>query len=151
MRKKYELMIKSGTTQRAFRAPVYFGYKEALSSLLQQGWQGLYKGNFLGLLHFACTTNLKFQFIWPMENHILSNKENMTLGSKYLFYTLTGMIVDFFMQPIHNLHSRFILQNRLSKFYTYKSILDALKKTTVKGNPAQLLQGNAVNIPKNII
>jgi hypothetical protein len=151
-RRKYELMVKSGMeNQRAFKAPVYTSYRQVFTALGNQGLLGFYKGNALGLFHLFMTNNLKFQVIWPTQQTALLKHEEMSDGARFLYYTVTGCLVDSIFQPLHVLQSRFILQNRLAKFYTYKSVIGAFKKHITSGGLGEFWQGNLANIPKNMI
>jgi len=151
-RRKYELMVKSGMEgQRAFKAPVYNSYRQVFTALGNQGLLGFYKGNGLGLVHLFFTNNLKFMAIWPAEKNALLKHEELTDIARLGYYTATGIAVDTIFQPLHVLQSRFILQNRLAKFYTYKSVLAAGKKHMASGGLGEFWQGNLANIPKNIL
>merc|ERR1712194_42540 len=145
-------MVKSGMEgQRAFKAPVYNSYRQVFTALGYQGLLGFYKGNGLGLVHLFFTNNLKFMAIWPAEKNALLKHEELTDIARLGYYTATGIAVDTIFQPLHVLQSRFILQNRLAKFYTYKSVLAAGKKHMASGGLGEFWQGNLANIPKNIL
>ncbi|EGR31220.1 mitochondrial carrier protein, putative [Ichthyophthirius multifiliis] len=146
-RRKFELILKSGSlgSNMPFRAPVYTSYKDVIQSLKNQGFQGFYKGNLLSLFYQVITANLRYETLGMQQYQEIINI------FIFLYIQALGIIcaIDVICQPIQLLSTRFILQNRIPEFSTYKSIMFALKKH--RNRPKELLQGASGQCGKNVV
>lgn len=145
---KIDLMTKANNaSKKAFEAPSNLKYHHTFSSISSQGLLGFYKGNLTGLIHLFATTNIKFA-LWPSTTFF--NIQELDNVYRYAYYTLTGTLIDTCFQPLHVMQSRFILQNRTNKLFTYKSLLHAVKKHTSSNRGSEFFQGNLANLPRNL-
>mmetsp|Transcript_17404 Transcript_17404/g.19829 ORF Transcript_17404/g.19829 Transcript_17404/m.19829 type:complete len:361 (+) Transcript_17404:33-1115(+) len=150
-RRRYELLIKSGVTgtNKPFRAPVYTGYFEVIQALMRQGFLGFYKGNLIGMTHLGLTGLSR---MYPMHHFKYSNSEFYHGQSNMYRICLAIMMAtgaDMLLNPLYMMQSRFILQNRLTNFSTYKGIMHFFKKHMK--NPMKLYLGYTVHLPKNVL
>jgi hypothetical protein len=137
-----QVQLSSGVVgnNRPFRAPYYKNYREAFSALSAQGYKGFFKGNFLELCRFCATSS---PIIWLSYSNVY--KESGVLKPLVIF---TGSaIAECLAQPLHNMHSRFILQNRIPEFTLYRSILTCIETLRLRG----LYQGLRVVFPKQTL
>lgn len=113
-----ELMKASGQVglNKPFRATAYRTYREAIEGLYRQGLLGFYKGNGCRCLHLFGYQIAKnnFQFYCESEENIF--KEN-----SFMRDFACASIASLAMHPFHFAEARYVLQNRLPGFQSYKS------------------------------
>lgn len=149
-KRRYELIVKSGMTSfnKPFRAPIHSSYKEAFQAMANQGILGYYKGNAIGLVHKSLILSLKTLFTLPFDyGNIQLFAENIFARSLILGLIYTG--IDILLHPLELFQSRFILQNRLPNFRTYRSLRKIFIAQFYKNNNYYV--GWRAHLPKNII
>jgi hypothetical protein len=135
-----EVQLSSGVVgnNRPFRAPFYRNYKEAFSALSAQGYKGFYKGNFLDICrNFVVSSPM----LWVSYLNFYRDSGPLR---PFLLFTLS-MTAECVAQPLHNMQSRFILQNRIPEFTLYRSIFACAETLRLRG----LYQGLRVVVPKH--
>lgn len=140
--RKYALLLENSLKNSKtlpFKPVQYASYSEVFRGLNDQGFLGLYKGNFLGVLYIWLNTLLKLQGGMLIEERGWKYKELAMFG----LYTA----IDMCLHPLQTLQTRFILQNRNKKLALYTSVADAVKKMRFQA----FFQGVLVHFPRNLI
>lgn len=134
-----QVQVSSGMvgSNRPFRAPYYKNYREVFAALAAQGYQGFFKGNGVDCIRF-CAVSSSILFFGYLELF----KGCKDSFKPYLYFSF-GVLAELFMQPLHNIQSRYILQNRLPEFRLYKSFYYVFASQHTR-----LYQGINVIIPK---
>jgi hypothetical protein len=114
---RYELLVRKGgdPTQRAFQAPVYQNLRGVWQDLVSQGFRAFYKGLNFRLLKAGISSGLKLQLACDLLSQEPS-RANWCL--KLLIYSGVEVLTNILSVGEH----RFILQNALPNFRTYKSL-----------------------------
>jgi len=122
-----------------FRPSSVESYRDCLLNLYRQGKFGLgfYKGNGYRLLFFTATTKLKQSIDLEVSKFVSLNRKIKEI----ILYSL----VDFILNPLLFLESRYSIQNRRKGFCIYENILDVLRKSW-----KELYLGASYSIPRNI-
>lgn len=137
------LTLSSGVTgaNKPFRAPIYNNYREAFVAIAGQGYQGFFKGNFVSgvsyIIGMAIKTSL-YSIVTP---------ESAPPPVKFFLGFGITTLVDIASQPFRNVQTRFILQNRIPEFATYKTILNCFSKMTLK----ESFQGYTAVLPTAVL
>jgi len=123
-----------------FRPSFVQSYRDCLFNLYRQGAFGLgfYKGNGWRILFFTATNKLKQSIDVEISKFVSINKR----VKEVILYSL----VDFLLNPILFLESRYSIQNRRKGYSIYANIFDVLKKSR-----KELYLGASYSIPRNII
>ncbi len=125
-----------------FKAPKFVNYPDVFRGLANQGFLGLYKGNFISIWHIWLGTMTKLKagfFIEKSFNFSGITKEI----SIFLMYT----IIDMGLHPLQTLQTRLILQNRHKKLALYRNSFEFFKQGF--NRKSLFFQGVFLHIPKN--
>jgi len=146
--RKANLMKMSGVTgtDLPYRAPIYTTYRQALGGLMRQGLLGFYKGNLLSIMHMI--TNLKAKEKgWELTTMFPAMSQFQAFGPlvSLTFGTSMSILADFLSHPLSTLQARFMLQNRIPKFSTYRSLFSGLRTCRF-----ELFNGLLASVPRNI-
>ena len=130
---KPELMKQSGMVglNKPFRAPVYRTYWECIRGLHNQGILGFYKGNGLRMCHLYLFAYCQAK----IYNEYLDGEDAMNRDRSWSKSVLTGILISLFLHPLHQTEARFVLQNRIPNFNSYKSIFQLYREGTFGGTP----------------
>jgi hypothetical protein len=134
---------KAGVTRSLlnypFRPSFVQSYRDCLFNLYRQGKFGLgfYKGNGYRLLFFTATTKLKQSIDLEISKLVSMNRKIKEI----ILYSL----VDFILNPLLFLESRYSIQNRRKGFCIYENIFDVFKKSW-----KELYLGASYSIPRNV-
>jgi hypothetical protein len=141
------LQLASGMVgeNRPFKAPFYKNYREAFLALAGQGYLGFFKGNGVDLLYQMGRLTLKL----PLLSFLGLSYQSPGL-TKFISDMMVMGAIDICLQPLHNFQSRFILQNRLKEFRTYRTLYRTYEflrwREMYQGWTAVLPQTIALNI-----
>jgi len=119
-------MIASGQVglNKPYRAPVYQTYLECIQGLYKQGILGFYKGNGCRIFHLFVFEYLRNNLIFTFDGESQVYQRS-SFFKDYLAATTAAVICH----PLHFAESRFVLQNRLPNFQSYKSSWTLLLST----------------------
>lgn len=106
-----------------------------------QGYQGFYKGNFVNGVSYLLGMGLK------TSTYSLITPESAPGAIRFFLGFTISTLVDIASQPFRNVQTRFILQNRIPEFATYKSMVNCLSKMTMK----EAFQGYTAIFPSALI
>mmetsp|Transcript_6241 Transcript_6241/g.10828 ORF Transcript_6241/g.10828 Transcript_6241/m.10828 type:complete len:322 (-) Transcript_6241:30-995(-) len=137
------LQLSSGmiADNMPFRSPIYANYRQAFMAISGQGYQGFYKGNLINSVHYASTCGGKMWFT------SFTGIQSLDPGFfKYFLSLGVSILTDIAFQPLSVIHTRFVLQNRLPQFATYKSVYRLYTKVSA----AELYQGYTVILPSHM-
>ncbi|CDW86920.1 UNKNOWN [Stylonychia lemnae] len=138
-----DLMKASGQVglNKPYRAPVYRTYWECIQGLSKQGILGFYKGNGLRMTHI---------FLYAaMRNHIsysLDFGDDIFRKNSFWRDFLAATTASLLLHPLHLIEARFILQNRLPNFQSYRSTYMFIIR-----NYTEILKGITAHIPRNFL
>lgn len=123
-----------------FRPSSVQGYRDSIFNLYRQGSLGLgfYKGNGWRILFFTATNKLKQSIDLEISKYVTLNRRI----KEVILYSM----VDFILNPLLFLESRYSIQNRRKGFCIYGNVFDVLKKSW-----RELYLGASYSIPRNII
>lgn len=134
-------MIRAGGKTAPYTAPVYKGYKETFQGLKSQGLRAFYKG-----LTFR-TLSSAFYLSPFMYRSILIDDREIEKGLLYqnskLFFSC--LLLDLFLNPVHMLENRYILQNRLPEFRVIRKPFKAVQKIMRQGEALKGLSFHWIN------
>ncbi|CAI2372067.1 unnamed protein product [Moneuplotes crassus] len=136
--KKLKKLAGSVGKNAPYRAPVYQTYGECIRGLYKQGVLGFYKGN-LYRHHYMLSTSL-------LQLNIAHRLEDRIGSFRFFCHLFAGITADTLFHPLHLIESRYILQNRIPAFTSYKSLY-----TLALATRFDVYQGVACHIPKNVI
>ncbi len=128
---------------------MYLNYAETIRGLVKQEVQGFYKGNWIGIIYEGCRTLAKVSLINPVFYSDNIRQKETNLGSKIFVVFAFSSLCDIIIQPFHVMQSRFILQNRLPGFFTYRSIWQYLRQNV--HNASGMFVGWRATIPTNAL
>ena len=130
--------------------PQYFNkYKNVFRSLGKEGLKGFYKGNLFGIIYTNLQTFFKIKSSFEIENYLNTRNDGFSEWQSFSSILFVNTLIDILLQPIHQIQSRFILQDSRANFKLYFSLLDYIKKSNKK-NLKTFFQGWQTNLPINI-
>ena len=103
---------------KPFRAPIYRTYWECIKGLNKQGILGFYKGNGLRLSYYV----LYMHCIQELNHNYIEGEDVLQSRTSFLKIFSVNLAACTCLHFLHLAEARFVLQNRLPSFRTYKSL-----------------------------
>jgi len=124
-----------------YRAPVYQTYGECVRGLYRQGILGFYKGNGCRLAHIYL---YEVHRTWFQQ--FLDRDETILKRTSFVKDFLASLVTSCYLHFLHIMEARFIINNRIPSFQSYKSTYSML---TTLG--MQYFNGMSVYFPRTLI
>lgn len=134
-------MIRAGGKTVPYTAPVYGGYKETFEGLKNQGWRAFFKGT----LFRSCASILYF---YPFTSvPLMISSDEIEEGPVFEGLKLLGSctLIELLINPIYVLENRYILQNSIKEFQTYRRPFKAIRKIADHGEAFRGISFHVIN------